>query len=200
VTAAVGGGASNPIVAADALPPIPMVEAKFYRRGLRQHPAIWLVVHATAGAEGAGKAMNGARELHTLPDNAPKKRSAHLIIDTSAIVQCVPFASEAWHAGHHANLYAEGIELCGSADQTREQWLDAKSLPMLQLAARVLRWRSTVTGIPLTQLMAADLVAMRSGVTTHAEITKAFPKDTDHYDPGPHFPMAELLAAAVDAT
>jgi N-acetyl-anhydromuramyl-L-alanine amidase AmpD len=188
----------NPIVAVVERQTIPLVEARYYTRGPRHTPAIWLVLHATHGAEGVGKAMDGALELANLQPG-DRERSTHLIIDTTQVVQCVPFASIAWHAGHNANAFGESIELCGRADQTRAQWLDAQSLPMLCIAAGILRWRSNVLGIPLVHVGPADLVQHRSGVTTHAEITQAFPHDTNHTDPGPGFPFTELLAAARDA-
>ncbi len=186
------------------LPEITYIEARFYRRAPRRERPIWLVIHATHGAEGRGKARDGALELAHLPPDAPKEkqRSPHVFIDTGEVVQCVPWDREAWHAGHHANVYGEGFELCGRADQTRAQWFDGLSLPMLQLAARVLRWRAGLHAIPL-QFVHADLLRqMKPGVTTHAEISKAFPADTNHTDPGPEFPMADLLAAAAarDAT
>lgn len=155
-------------------------------------------MHATHGAEGLLAAENGARELQRIPPRSQggRLRSAHAFIDTNSVVQCVPWECEAYHCGSHGNMFGEGIELCGSADQTREQWFDAKSLPMLALAAHVLRWRSDVLMVPLIFRPAKDLVALIPGVTTHAEISKAYPGDTTHYDPGPHFPMAELLEAA----
>jgi hypothetical protein len=41
---------------------------------------------------------------------------------------------------------------------------------------------------------ATDLRAHSPGVTTHAEISKAF-RESVHYDPGPHFPIAEFMEA-----
>lgn len=184
---------------APAIEQIAFIEAKYYRRNMKRRASpIWLIVHATHGAEGVGKARNGAIELATLPDNAPKalQRSTHLWIDTRTVVQSVPFNREAWHAGHTGNMFGEGIELCGSADQTEAQWLDDLSLPMLNLLAHILRWRSEQLMIPLIFRGADALKARVPGVTTHAEITKAFPTETNHFDPGPHFPMEQVLTAA----
>jgi hypothetical protein len=181
-----------------ALPNIDFVEARWYRRGPRRSRPLWLVIHATHGAEGHGKARAGALEMQRIPPKAQggKPRSAHLLIDTDSVVQCVPFECEAYHAGPHANQYGEGFEVCGSADQKRAQWLDELSLPMLSLAAHVLRWRSEVLMVPLVYRGPSDLVRKIPGVTTHAAVAQAFPGDTDHYDPGPHFPLVELLDAA----
>lgn len=185
------------IVAATALPPIKMIEARWYRAGPRRKRTIWIVLHCTDGAEGPRKAEDGAHELAHIPGKAHggKPRSVHWFADTDSIVQCVPVECEAWHAGRNANMFGEGLELCGRASQTREQWLDAASLPMLCLAARHVRIRSDALGLPLRFVKAPELRANLPGITTHAEITRAFPADTAHTDPGVGFPLDEFLAA-----
>jgi hypothetical protein len=70
---------------------------------------------------------------------------------------------------------------------------------MLDIFARVLRWRANELGIPLVLLTATDLRAHRLGVTTHAEVSRAFPKETNHTDPGSDFPLVDLISAARDA-
>lgn len=176
------------------MPEIQYIDAKHYRRGTRRSVPLWIVIHATHGAEGAGKARQGARELADLPANSPHKRSAHAFVDTREIVQCVPWDCEAWHAKNTGNRYGEGIELCGRADQSAAQWLDANSLPMLALAARLVRWRCDVHGIPLQWVTHGGLRQRRAGITSHAEIAKAFCEST-HWDPGPGFPIQAFLAA-----
>jgi hypothetical protein len=59
----------------------------------------------------------------------------------------------------------------------------------------VVRWRCDELGIPMTALTATELRAKSSGVTTHADMTKAYPNDTDHRDPGLYFPMADFMEA-----
>lgn len=176
--------------------PLPYIDARFYRRASRRSAPLWVVIHATHGAEGLGKARQGARELADLAPNAPphKRRSAHAFVDTGAIVQCVPWECEAWHCGRTGNRYGEGIELCGRADQTLMQWTDSKSLPMLALAARLVRWRCDANNLPLDWLKAEDLQAFKRGITSHAEISRAFGEST-HWDPGPHFPIDAFVSA-----
>ena len=41
-------------------------------------------------------------------------------------------------------------------------------------------------------LVAADLVRGRRGITSHAEVSLAYRK-SDHWDPGPGFPIDEFL-------
>ncbi|HET8939209.1 MAG TPA: peptidoglycan recognition family protein [Polyangiales bacterium] len=176
--------------------PLAYIDAKFYRRASRRSAPLWVVVHATHGAEGLGKARQGARELADLPPDAAahKRRSAHAFVDTGAIVQCVPWECEAWHCGRTGNRYGEGIELCGRADQTLEQWLDAKSLPMLALAARLVRWRCDANKLPLKWLTAPELQSFQRGITSHAEVSRAF-RESSHWDPGPHFPIEAFVSA-----
>lgn len=131
--------------------------------------------------------------------NRPRKRarsSAHYILDGRDIVHLVDEEAEAWHAGATANKHGIGLELCGSPNQTREDWLDANSLPMLAHAARLIAELSERHQIPLRVCTGVDLGARRAGVTTHAFVTSAFPADTTHWDPGPAFPLHELVSAA----
>ncbi len=169
-----------------------LIQAKHFRQARRASP-IWLVLHATHGAEGKGKARDGALAI-ARDDSAAV--STHLFIDQTEVIQSVPFGCEAWHAGHTANIFGIGIELCGRADQSRDQWFDTASRPMLGLAAAVLRRLSEELLIPLIYRDEGALHRRVPGVTTHATVTRAFPGETDHTDPGEHFPLADLLAAA----
>lgn len=194
--------AARPTITRAALASLPttyeLIAARFYRHSERRAAPIWIVIHATHGAEGVGKARDGALAMQRLPVTTPRDKqvSTHLFVDTGEVIQSVPFGHEAWHAGHTGNLYGIGIELCGSADQSRDQWFDAASLPMLGLAAAVVRRLSDELLIPLQYREGKELVDRVPGVTTHAAIAKAFPGETNHTDPGPSFPLAELLAAA----
>ena len=172
---------------------LPYIDAKHYRRAPRRSAPLWVVIHCSHGAEGVGKARQGARELATLKPGQVQ-RSAHVFVDSREIVQCVPWECEAWHAARTANRYGEGIELCGRADQTLEQWLDAASLPMLALAAQLVRWRCAVNHIPLEWVTHGGLRQFRRGITSHHEIAQAF-GETKHWDPGPSFPIAAFLGA-----
>jgi hypothetical protein len=46
--------------------------------------------------------------------------------------------------------------------------------------------------------MADNLKRGAHGITTHAEVSRAFGKST-HLDPGPFFPVAEYLRLVVEA-
>jgi len=128
-----------------------------------------------------------------------RERSCTWAVDTNSFVQCVPDGCIAWHCGRTANRLSEGVEFCGRANQTREQWFDDLSFPMLCLGARLIAWRCKVLGLPIQLLNADMLRAGLPGITTHAEVSKAW-RESKHTDPGPHFPISELLSAARRAT
>ncbi len=117
--------------------------------------------------------------------------SAHYCVDADGIVQCVLEKNIAWHA-RGGNADSIGVELAGFARQTREEWGDDYSDAVLRraatLVADVVRRRS----IPVRWLRASDLVAGRRGITGHVEVSRAFGK-SDHWDPGPGFPIEEFL-------
>jgi hypothetical protein len=46
--------------------------------------------------------------------------------------------------------------------------------------------------IPVRWLSPDDLLAGRRGITGHAEVSKAYRK-SDHWDPGPGFPVQSFL-------
>jgi hypothetical protein len=58
----------------------------------------------------------------------------------------------------------------------------------LQMSARLVRDLCDKYKIPMEFVDAPGLVALKRGITTHAEVTKAF-KGGDHWDPGPGFPV-----------
>jgi N-acetyl-anhydromuramyl-L-alanine amidase AmpD len=120
------------------------------------------------------------------------KVSAHYCVDADSVVQCVHEDDIAWHA-RGGNATSIGVELAGFARQTRRDWADAYSAAVLRrassLVADVCRRRS----IPVRWLGADDLVAGRRGLTGHADVSAAYGK-SDHWDPGPGFPVERFLA------
>lgn len=156
----------------------------------------FVVMHCTDGHEGPSKDDDVAAMFAR--DDLRPRRSCHYVVDTDSVTQCVEDQSFAWHCGRRGNLYGVGIELCGRARQTRAQWLDDLSLPMLCLAARLVADLCHRHELPVELLRGSQLRAGLRGITTHAEVGVAW-KETRHTDPGPHFPM-DLFVAAVRAT
>lgn len=154
-----------------------------------------IVLHCTDGCEGTTKDDDTAAMF---AGPLEKRRSAHYVVDADSITRCVPDLCTAWHSGHHGNAIGIGIELCGRADQTRAQWLDVFSLPTLSLAARLSADLCGAYKIPPVIVNDLALRAGASGITTHAYVSRAW-KESDHYDPGPDFPLTGFVAAVAKA-
>lgn len=118
--------------------------------------------------------------------------STHVVVGEDGIFQGLDDEMVACGAPG-ANEQGLHIELAGYASWTQAQWLSRQKT--LACAARIVGAWSSRYGIPLRFVDAEGLKAGQSGVTTHAEVSKAFRK-TDHWDPGPNFPVDHLLALA----
>ena len=146
-----------------------------------------VVMHTMEIAERAGAAAICARWFA-----APvSKVSAHYCVDARTVIQCVREKDVAWHA-RGGNTHSLGVELAGFARQREQEWADDYSRSVLERAARLvaelcLRWR-----IPSRWLAADDLLAGRRGITGHSEVSRAYGK-SDHWDPGPGFPVERFL-------
>lgn len=156
-----------------------------------------IVIHATHGAEGANKDYDAAFEI-SKPLPKGKERSFHYVVDSDSATRCVPDVYVAWHARRTANARSIGVELCGSADQTRSQWTDAVSMATLEIAARLVADLCKTHNIPTVLCRPQDLVADQRGITTHQFCSQAW-KQSDHYDPGPNFPLIEFVEAVANA-
>ncbi len=119
------------------------------------------------------------------------KVSAHYCVDADTVVQCVREKNIAWHA-RGGNTASIGVELAGFARQTRKDWADAYSTAVLDRAAALVADVCRRRAIPVRWLVAGDLAAGRHGITGHAEVSKAYRK-SDHWDPGPGFPVETFL-------
>ncbi len=155
----------------------------------------FITLHCTDGHEGPQKDGDVAAMFAGI---LAKPRSCTYVVDTDSVTECVPPNLTAWHCGHTGNARSEGIELCGRANQTREQWFDALSLPMLNIAARLVAERCKVHSIPIRFVDSELLREGLRGITTHAEVSRAW-GESRHTDPGPNFPMQEFIAAALAA-
>jgi N-acetyl-anhydromuramyl-L-alanine amidase AmpD len=125
--------------------------------------------------------------------NPASRVSAHYCVDDNSIVQCVKEEDVAWHAPG-ANHNGIGVEHAGHAAQNPAQWADAYSAAMLAQSAKLVAAILDRYKIPTTWLMPGDLASGKRGITSHANVTKAF-KIGSHWDPGDHFPVERYLAA-----
>lgn len=152
----------------------------------------WIVLHTTESPERENAARGVAKNWFARPD---AKASAHYVVDSREIVRCVREDLIAWHA-RGCNAESIGVEIVGAAGQDARSWADDYSIATLQLTARLVadiaarHWpaRSDALGPIDESLLRAGV----GGVTTHAAVSGAFGK-SDHWDPGPAFPMAWFL-------
>lgn len=146
-----------------------------------------VVLHTMEIPERAGAATICARWFASPVSEV----SAHYCVDAGTIVQCVREKDIAWHA-RGGNAHSIGVELAGYARQTGHEWADDYSTAVLTRASGLVadlcrRWR-----IPPRWLVAGDLLAGRRGITGHSEVSRAYGK-SDHWDPGPGFPVETFL-------
>lgn len=154
-----------------------------------------IVIHAMEYPEKPDSAEWCSRYFAGLEGPAPKA-SAHACIDQDSVIQCVPWDQIAWHAPG-ANTWGIGLEHAGFGRFSLADWQTTYSLQMLDLSAWVCAELCTLFAIPVDFLDANELAAAGEnarGITTHAEVSKAF-KKSDHSDPGKGFPMGDYLRA-----
>jgi hypothetical protein len=160
----------------------PYIPAK-YQGAQRGNPTL-IVIHDMESPEKGDTAENVARYFQ----NINRPASAHYCIDVDSIVQCVPDNRVAYHAPG-ANRVGIGLEHAGYASQTAADWTDSYSKAMLGNSIKLSADLCRKYGIRAQFLSAANLVAGNmNGITTHAEVSKAFHLST-HTDPGPNFPI-----------
>jgi len=119
---------------------------------------------------------------------ATKRSSAHYNIDVNSVVCSVLVQDVAYHAPG-VNHNGIGLEHAGYARQSRAEWLDSYSRTMLEEKSAPLA--AALAGIFAIPIRFVDRVGLRNnvrGITTHHEVSQAF-RRSDHWDPGPNFPI-----------
>lgn len=168
-----------------------------YTKG-RARPVQYVVIHSTEGSEGPASAEAGVAYDKRRTDGT----STHLFVDSDTALREVPDSDRAHTARFHGNEIGVHIELCGMARQTRAQWLDEYSLPMLRLAAVEVAAICRAHGIPPRRLSVAQVRAAYyapegqrpKGICGHVDVTLAYPEDQgSHTDPGKAFPWDLFL-------
>lgn len=118
--------------------------------------------------------------------------SAHYCVDSDSIVGSVHEENIAW-AAPGANSDGIQIELAGRAGQTAAQWNDAYSKGELMRAARLVADICRRRGIPARHLSNDGLRKGARGMIGHVQASQVY-RQSDHSDPGPHFPWAEFAS------
>lgn len=135
----------------------------------------WVVLHdeEAASAEAAAAWFQ----------NPESQGSAHLCVDDKACFRTLPNTAIPW-AAPGANTQGFHIEQAGFAKWSAVVW--RSHLGTLQRAAYKTALHCRQFGIPVRFVTAKGLAKGESGITTHAECTKAF--GGTHTDPGPFWP------------
>jgi hypothetical protein len=122
------------------------------------------------------------------PNHGPS--CAHYIEDSDSEQHSVPDNQIAYHAPPNARTV--GIERDGFASWTLDDWHrpDAQKTTC-RVAARTAELLAR-RNLPVRWLSVADLRAGHSGVTSHANRSRAFGQST-HRDPGPYFPVLAFM-------
>jgi hypothetical protein len=153
-----------------------------------------VVIHATCpdlGYPEASAAGQAASTAHYF-DTAEARGSAHYVVDVAGEQHCVPDAHIAWHAP--PNQHSIGIEVCGEATYTREQWLSPAVWPAVVRAAGRTAELCARFAIPAVRIGVPELHEGGHGICGHVDVSETWHQST-HTDPGPGFPWPEFMAA-----
>lgn len=122
--------------------------------------------------------------------------SAHRVVDDDGCERCLGDLQIA-EAAPGANTQGFHIEQCGYAAWSHNEWVS--HLPMLHRVAYHVATAAGRFDVPLRFVGHRDLAAGRSGVTTHAAITKwqnSIGQPGTHTDPGEHYPLSLVISLA----
>jgi hypothetical protein len=160
----------------------------YHESGTRRIQDIDLfVLHDTESAPGS------ARNIAAYFQSSGSGGSAHLVVDDNDCYRCLNNNVIPW-AAPPCNTNGFHIEQCGYAKWSKATWLlHIKTIrrAAYKIAQHKKQFKAAGNNIPLFFVDAAGLKAGQRGITTHAEITKAFGKST-HTDPGTGYPTGLL--------
>lgn len=165
------------------------IPARWFHTG-RLKPIRLIVIHCTVTNENP----TGAEAVARAFARGDRKASAHRVVDSDSIVQCVKDSDTAFAAAG-ANSDGLHLELVGLPDQTVAQWTDPFSTAMLTRAGPTIREWATENTIPYQWLTIPEVAdGTTRGFCTHHDVSRAFPNvSTGHWDPGPNFPKTYAM-------
>jgi N-acetylmuramoyl-L-alanine amidase CwlA len=155
-------------------PAPPYIPARWH--GGTQTPRL-IVMHSTVSPSSSGNARKVAHYFAT--EDSPT--SAHYIVDAGEVIQAVHDHTVAYHCGH--NQDSIGIEMCDAGTGSLARWRDADHQAVMGRAADLAAQLCLAYDIRPYYVDAAALLRGERGITTHAQMTKAFRQST-HTDPG----------------
>lgn len=142
----------------------------------------WIVLHSTEG----GTAASIARYFSEPGSGG----SAHLVVDDKECYRLGPNTMIMWGAPG-ANEQGFHIEQCGYAAWDTAEWFAHRNT--LDRAAYKAAYHAKMFNIPLKFRTAWWLRLGFKGITTHAEVTKAFRTPGGHTDPGAGWPREYFM-------
>lgn len=172
---------------------LPFLQAANYTRGRGGVRPRVVVLHDEEAPETATIAEGVARFFHDQHPGDPNGSSAHVTVDDNSEVRCVHNKDSAW-AAPGANYSGLHIEQAGYARQSRHEWLDPYSRHVIARAARVAAAWCVTYRIRPWPLSDHELGAGHSGITTHAQVTRALNGGVGHTDPGEHYPLDVFIS------
>lgn len=190
---------------------IPFRQARNYGGPDRGKPIRFVVIHSTEGSE----RLDSAEIALSMWATWDRQSSVHYAVDQNSTVCAVRPEDKAWHA-KGGNSDTIGIEHCGRAAQTRDEWLDAYGRGMLAQSARLVAALLVTFDIPFRRATAVDHAnanadtssngypggPWKGGILAHADISKSAALrgiSTDgHWDPGPNFAWDHLFDQIAD--
>ncbi len=164
-----------------------------YRGPRGTSPILYAVMHVNVGPEVEG----GARGLASyLNNNGPTGGGYQTISDDKELIRVANDDEIVYGAG---GVNHNAVHHCfiGSADQTRDQWLDAYSRGELNFGAKQTREWCNLYGLPIAKLEGPQIANRAKGICGHVDVNKSGLPGTvwpgGHYDPGPNFPWDVYL-------
>lgn len=155
-------------------------------------PATRVVIHSTVSPCQPG----GRHDIAAYFRSEASGGSAHYVVDPVGAVQVVGDHTIAWHAPPNAHSF--GIEMCDipgplpgdhfipavwKAARRTWRWRRPNQQAMLHVTAQLAAHLCASYGIPVRWVTVAGLRRGEHGVTTHANVSRAFRQST-HWDPG----------------
>lgn len=122
--------------------------------------------------------------------------SAHYTVDADSVEHCVAENAVAYHAP--PNTGSIGIEHDGYARFTKADWATPGSVATLKRSAILTAGICLRHGIPVKYIGKDDLLAGKTGITFHRDVSNAWGRST-HQDPGNNFPITQYLAWVTEA-
>lgn len=180
-------------------PPLswPYIPARWFTHVPREQRRVVrvLVVHVMEAPEKPKTAEAVARWFQTLP--ASHKASAHVCVDWNSVIQSV-WDNDVAYAAPGANHDGIQMELAGYSAQSADEWQDEYSMATLQEGARTAAYYVRKYSLPIVQLTNAQLRAGARGIVGHYQVSEVY-QQSDHTDPGPHFPWAQFIGMVQNA-